>query len=88
MTELGFDGGGVVRGDRPARAGRLRRPLLVLAVALLCGAAYLAGIWTGTSTNVTCNVTGPGHIVCGSDPSQLPAPVPPIAPSPAAKPSA
>jgi hypothetical protein len=82
LTELGFDGGEGVRVDRPARAGHLRRPLLVFAVAVLCGAAYLAGIWTGTTTNITCNVTGPDRIVCGSDPSRLPAPVPPATPAP------
>jgi hypothetical protein len=28
--------------------GRVRRPLLLLALMLLCGTAYLAGVWYGT----------------------------------------
>jgi hypothetical protein len=80
LTELGFDGGEVVRGDRPAWVGRLRRPLLLLVITIMCGAAYLAGIWTGVNTNVTCATTSPGRIVCSNDESQLPAP-PPAEPS-------
>jgi hypothetical protein len=70
-----------MRGDRPAWVGYLRRPLLVLAITLLCGAAYLFGIWTGMNTNVTCVTTAPGRIVCDSDGSKLPAPLPPTEPS-------
>jgi hypothetical protein len=47
--------------------GRLRRPALLLGVTILCGAAYLLGIWTGTKTTITCATTAPGHIVCTSD---------------------
>jgi len=82
LTELGFDGGEVVRADRPEWVGRLRRPLLLLAIAVVCGAAYLAGIWTGMNTNVTCTTTGPGQIVCASDSTQLPPPAPPAEPAP------
>lgn len=81
MSELSFDGGEGVRGDRPAWVGHLRRPLLLLVIAVLCGAAYLAGIWTGMNTTVACRTTGPGQIVCASDGSQLPAPVQPATPA-------
>jgi hypothetical protein len=36
-------------------------------VTVLCGIAYLLGIWTGTKTNITCATTAPGQIVCTSD---------------------
>jgi hypothetical protein len=78
MSELGFDGGEVMRRGRPAWVGHVRRPLLVLAVAVLCAAAYLAGIWTGMSTHVTCTATGSGQIVCGD--GVRPAPTPPGSP--------
>jgi hypothetical protein len=81
VTELSFDGGEGVQGDRPAWAGHLRRPALILAVAVLCAAAYLAGLWTGTNTNIACTTTGPGQIVCASDGSQLPTPVVPARPA-------
>jgi hypothetical protein len=78
VSELRIEGGEVVRADRPEWVGRLRRPLLLLVITIICGAAYLAGIWTGMNTHVTCNVAGPGAIVCsdGSDSS------PPAAPAP------
>ena len=67
MSELSVEGGEVVRGGRPAWVGRLRRPLLLLAVTMLCGAAYLAGIWSGMKTDFICVASKPGLIVCGSD---------------------
>ena len=81
MTELQFDGGEALRRDRPAWVGRLRRPLLLLVITILCGAAYLAGIWTGMGTHVTCVTTSPGRIVCGSDKNQLPTQLPPAEPA-------
>ncbi len=79
MSELGIEGRNVARTSRPEWVGRLRRPLLLLVITILCSAAYLAGIWTGMNTHVTCNVSGPGAIVCrdGADSS------PPVAPTPA-----
>lgn len=80
MTELGIEGVGRTRLDRSGRTVRLRRPALLLAVTILCGAAYLLGIWTGTKTNITCATTAPGQIVCTSD-GVPPAPLqPPAAP--------
>jgi hypothetical protein len=64
MSEL-VDGG-EARGGRPAWVGRLRRPLLLIAVTALCGLAYLAGIWSGMRTDFTCVASKPGLIVCGS----------------------
>ena len=65
MSEL-VDRGGMSRGGRPAWVGRLRRPLLLIAITMLCGAFYLAGIWSGMKTDFTCVTTEPGLIVCGS----------------------
>jgi hypothetical protein len=60
---------------------RLRRPALLLGVTILCGAAYLLGIWTGTKSSITCATTAPGHIVCTSD-GTAPAPLrPPTVPA-------
>lgn len=66
MTELRFDGGEVPGEGRSAWTGRLRRPLLLLAVTLLCGAAYLAGVWYGMQGEITCTVTRPGLLECGT----------------------
>jgi hypothetical protein len=82
MSELGFDGGEVVRGGRPVWVGRLRRPLLLVAVTMLCGAAYLAGIWSGMKTDFTCVSSKPGLIVCGSGKD---APAQPVHPEPPAR---
>jgi hypothetical protein len=70
-----FVDGGEVRGGRPAWVGRLRRPLLLIAVTVLCGAAYLAGIWSGMKTDFTCVMSKPGLMVCesGDDAPTVPA---------------
>ncbi len=86
MTELGFDGGQAVRAERLEWVGRFRRWLLLFVIALLCGAAYLAGIWTGMNTHVTCAATGAGQIVC-ADGEQVP-PAEPAPASPAQTPTA
>jgi hypothetical protein len=79
VSDLGIEAGSVARASRPEWVVRLRRPLLLLVVTILCAGAYLAGIWTGMNTHVTCNVSGPGAIVCGdgADSSPPPAPTPP-----------
>ncbi len=68
MSEIGFHGGEIAGVRRREQAGHhLRRRLLLLsAVTLLCGAAYLAGLWSGTQTDMTCSVTRPGVIECSS----------------------
>jgi hypothetical protein len=78
-----------VRRGRPAWVGQPRRPLLALAVAILCGAAYLAGVWHGANanTNITCDVSEPGTIVC-SDTSDPAVPVQPTPTTPPASGSA
>jgi hypothetical protein len=53
----------------------------MIAVTALCGAAYLAGIWSGMKTDFTCVTSKPGVIVCGSAGD---APAVPARPSPAA----
>ena len=53
--------GEMARGGRPAWVGRLRRPLLLIAVTVLCGASYLAGIWSGMKTDFTCVTSKPGR---------------------------
>ena len=65
MSEL-VDRGEVSLTGRPAWVGRLRRPLLLIAVTMLCGACYLAGIWSGMKTDFTCVAANAGVIVCGS----------------------
>ena len=67
------------RGGRPAWVGRLRRPLLLIAITMLCGASYLAGIWSGMKTDFTCVTSKPGLIVCGSGDD---APAVPATPAP------
>jgi hypothetical protein len=54
----------VVRRTTPWR--RLRRPLLLLAVTLLCGAFYLAGIWSGMHGHLRCVESNSGVLVCGT----------------------
>jgi hypothetical protein len=78
MSEL-VDGGEVSLGGRPGWVGRLRRPLLLIAVTMLCGACYLAGIWSGMKTDFTCVTSKPGLIVCGSGDD---APAVPMNPAP------
>jgi hypothetical protein len=66
----------VARRTTPWR--RLRRPLLLLAVTLLCGAFYLAGIWSGMHGRMTCVESNPGVMVCssGDDAPAVPRPAP------------
>lgn len=63
----------------PRLGGRPRVYGLLFAVTLLCGLAYLAGIWTGMQTSVTCTTVAQGQIVCGTD-GLPPAPALPPAP--------
>ena len=72
MYELGFEGGDVIRPRRVAWRSRLRRPLLLLGLTLLCGVAYIAGIWSGMQGGMTCVVSSRDVIVCGSDTDGLP----------------
>ena len=72
MTKLLLDAGEIRPEARPARNRRLRRLLLLLCVTLLCGGFYLAGIWFGMQGRMTCTVTSPGRIVCGSDADEAP----------------
>ena len=64
MGELGYDRGDVRQVGRSRSRIRLRRPLLLIAVTLLCGASFLAGIWFGTQARITCTVSSPDLIVC------------------------
>ena len=64
------------RVERRRWSGRTRRLALLLAVTALCAAAYLAGIWYGTQTRMTCVVHAPDRIECGTGvipPAQVPA---------------
>ena len=82
MVEIRVDGGELHRAARPGWTGHLRRPVVLLTVMLLCGAAYLGGIWYGTRGGFTCTTAQPGVIQCGSD-AGTPLPVePPAAPLP------
>lgn len=54
-------------------APRLRRPLLLLCVTLLCCVTYLEGIWVGSSGRITCVTSEQGTMVCRSG-DQPPAP--------------
>lgn len=72
MTELRLDGGELLRDGRSAWTSRLRRLRLVVAVTLLCGAAYIAGVWYGMQGGMTCTVSSPSVIVCGSDADATP----------------
>jgi hypothetical protein len=55
----------------------VRYYLLVAAVIVLCGIAYLAGIWSGMHGGMKCVVTSNTEIVCGTSADDLPAPAPP-----------
>jgi hypothetical protein len=80
MTELRFDVGEIRPGGRHEWARRLRRPLLVVAVTVLCGAFYLAGIWSGMHGRMTCTMSSPTQLVCGTDADETP-PAQPAEPS-------
>jgi hypothetical protein len=79
MSEARLDGGEVRANGRSLWTGRLRRPLLVVAVGLLCGIAYVAGVWYGMQGGMTCAVTSPGRIECGAG-GNAPTPTEPAAP--------
>jgi hypothetical protein len=79
MTEARLEGGEARADGRFAMTGRLRRLLLLLAVTLLCGASYLAGVWYGMQGGMTCTVTGPGLIECRAG-GDAPPPTEPTAP--------
>jgi len=81
MTELRFEGGEIRPEYRHAWTRRLRRPLLVVAVTLLCGVFYLAGIWSGMHGRMTCTMSSPTEMVCGQDADKTP-PAQPTAPPP------
>jgi hypothetical protein len=53
--------------DRSRWRPRPRRLLYLLAIMMLCSAAYLAGVWYGTSGRMTCTVTGTGTMRCTTD---------------------
>jgi hypothetical protein len=40
--------------------------LVLLAVTLLCGLAYFAGVWYGTQGRMTCVVTNAGQMQCST----------------------
>jgi hypothetical protein len=63
-------------GERTRWRPRPGRLLLLLAIAALCCAAYLAGVWYGTSGRMTCTVTGSGEMRCSTDAGE-PAPAQP-----------
>jgi hypothetical protein len=52
---------------------RVHRLALIVLVALLCGAFYMAGVWVGAG-KTTCVFSEPGVIVCGQ--GTTPPPVP------------
>jgi hypothetical protein len=72
MTELRFDVGDIRPEGRHARTRRLRRPLLVVAVTVLCGGFYLAGIWSGMHGRMTCTMSSPTEMVCGTSADKTP----------------
>ncbi|HEX4746674.1 MAG TPA: hypothetical protein VFU99_07310 [Gaiellaceae bacterium] len=81
MVELRIQEGGLQRVGRPGWARLVRRPLVLLAVTLLCCAAYLAGIWYGTQGGITCTTSQQGVIQCGDHAgTPLPAEPAPAAP--------
>jgi hypothetical protein len=80
MTELRFDVGEIRPEGRHAWTRRLRRPLLVVAVTVLCGAFYLAGIWSGMHGRMTCTMSSPTEMVCGTSAGTTP-PEQPTVPS-------
>jgi hypothetical protein len=59
---------------------RPRRLLFLLAIALLCCAAYLAGVWYGTSGRMTCTVVSSGEMRCTTDAGEPAPPQPEISP--------
>jgi hypothetical protein len=80
LTELHIEGGIATRLKRTSFGGRLRWYTLALLVTILCAAAYLLGIWTGTKAEITCTTTAPGRLVCTSDggaPGPMLPPTPP-----------
>ena len=72
MIELRFAGEELRQNDRSVWTGRMRRLALLVAVTLLCGAAYIAGVWYGMQGGITCTVSSPTVIVCGSDADATP----------------
>jgi len=72
---LGLEGERAFRRRGAGLGLRWRRLGLFLAVTLLCGAFYLAGVWVGAG-RMTCVYTEPGVIVCGQggEPPAAPAP--------------
>ena len=68
--------------ERPDTRRVLRLYAVGLAVVLLCGVVYLAGIWTGTGLRETrCVTESPGVLVCGTDvPEPAPGVNPPVDP--------
>jgi hypothetical protein len=82
LAELGIDGGELQHAGRRGWVRHLRRPLVLVAVTLVCCAAYLAGIWYGTRGGFTCTTSQQGVIQCGSDAgTPLPAEPTPAPPS-------
>jgi hypothetical protein len=79
LTELHVEGGNATRLGGTGFGRRLRWYTLALLVTILCAAAYLLGIWTGTKAEITCSTTAPGRIVCTSD-GVAPAPMRPPTP--------
>ena len=61
-TELLYGRGEGIRAARSQRG----RMVLLLAVTLLCGVAYLAGVWYGMQGRMTCVVTGAGQMQCST----------------------
>lgn len=71
---LGLEGERAFRRRGAGLGLRWRRLGLFLAVTLLCGAFYLAGVWVGAG-RMTCVYTDAGVIVCGQ--GETPPPVEP-----------
>jgi hypothetical protein len=71
MSVLGVERGGAEARQRVTLGRLLRRFAVLLAVTLLCGASYIAGIWMAARTT-TCVASGPGVLVCGTSPAAPP----------------